>query len=83
MLDSKNFFDQAVKSDKITYENIRKLATGQRDDYTIDCLLDCAYFKNYYKMKSPSVGKSTLPSVCFVIQDIISTRDTLRQSHHQ
>ena len=57
MLDSKNFFDEAVKSDKITYENIRKLATGQRDDYTIDCLLDCAYFKNYYKMIGIDLSK--------------------------
>ena len=28
------FFDQPVKNSKTTYENIRKIATGQRDDYT-------------------------------------------------
>ena len=27
-----NFFDQPVKSDMRTYDNIRKLATGQGDD---------------------------------------------------
>ena len=27
-----NFFDQPVKSDVRTYDNIRKLATGQGDD---------------------------------------------------
>ena len=28
MIDGKNFFDQPVKNDKVTYENIRKVATG-------------------------------------------------------
>ena len=32
MIDRKNFFDQLIKNDKITYENIRKIATGQGDD---------------------------------------------------
>ena len=33
------FFDQPVKNDKITYENIRKITTAQGDDYTTGCLL--------------------------------------------
>ena len=32
MIDGKNLFDQPVKTDLITYENIRKIATGQGDD---------------------------------------------------
>ena len=31
----------------MTYENIRKIATGQEDDYTTGCLLDYTYFKNH------------------------------------
>ena len=50
MIDGKKVFDQPVKYDQVTYENIRKLATGQGDDYTTGCLLDYIYFKNYYKM---------------------------------
>ena len=50
MIDGKNFFDQPIKNDKVTYENIRKIATGQGDDYTTGCLLDYIYFRNYYKM---------------------------------
>ena len=46
----KNSFDQPVKNNKVTYENIRKIATGQRDGYTTGSLLDHIYFKNYYKM---------------------------------
>ena len=34
----------------ITYDNIRKIATGQGDDYTTGCLLDYNYFNNCYKM---------------------------------
>ena len=50
MIDGKNFFDQPVKNDKVTYENIRKISTGQRDDHTTGCLLDYTYFKKYCKM---------------------------------
>ena len=34
MIDGKNVFDQPINSDLKTYENIRKIATGQEDDYT-------------------------------------------------
>ena len=50
IIDRKNSFDQPIKDNKVTYENIRKIATGQGDDYTTGCLLDYTYFKNYYKM---------------------------------
>ena len=45
MIDRKNFFDQPIKNDKITYDSIRKIATGHGDDYTTDCLLVYTYFK--------------------------------------
>ena len=50
MVDGKNFFDQPVKNNKVTCENIRKIATGQRDGYTTGCFLHYIYFKNYCKM---------------------------------
>ena len=34
-IDGKNIFDQPINSNFKTYENIRKIATGKRDDYTI------------------------------------------------
>ena len=49
MIDRKILLDQPVKNDKVTYENIRKIAIGQGDDYTIGCLLDYTYFKNIIK----------------------------------
>ena len=50
MIDEKSFFDQPIKSSMKIYDNIRKIATGQRDDCTIGCLLDYNYYKNYYNM---------------------------------
>ena len=41
--------DQPVKNNKVTNENIRKIATGQGNDYTTSCLLDYIYSKNYYE----------------------------------
>ena len=43
MINAENFFDQSIKDNKVTYENIRKIATGQGDDYTTGCLLDYPY----------------------------------------
>ena len=56
MIDGFFFFDQPVKSDKVTYKNIRKIATGQGDDYTTGCLLDYTYFKKY-KMIAVDLSK--------------------------
>ena len=45
MIDRQNVFDQPVKYNLRIYENIKKTATDQRDDYTTDCLLDYNCFK--------------------------------------
>ena len=50
MINRENFFDQPIKYNKVTYENIRKIVTGKRDDYTTRCLLDYPYFRDSYKM---------------------------------
>ena len=57
MIDGKKFFDQPVKYDKVTQENIRKTAIGQGDDYITGCLLDYTYFKKYYKMTAVDLSK--------------------------
>ena len=49
MIDGKNVFDQPIKNDKVTHKNIRKITTGQGDDYTTGCLLDYTYLKNSIK----------------------------------
>ena len=44
------FFYQPVTIGVKTYENIRKIDTGQGNDYPTGCLLDYSYFKENYKM---------------------------------
>ena len=57
MINGENFFDQSIKNNKVTYDNIRKVATGQGDDYTTGCLLDYPYFANTYKMIAVDLSK--------------------------
>ena len=57
MINGENFFDQPIKDNKVTYENIRKIATAQGDDYTTGCLLDYPYFKDSYKMIEVDLSK--------------------------
>ena len=52
-----NFLDQPINNDKITYENIRKIATAQGEDYTSGCLLDHSYFKDNYKIIAIDLSK--------------------------
>ena len=51
------FFDQPVKSDRRTYDNVRKIATGQGDDYTTGCLLNYPCFKDHYNMIAIDLSK--------------------------
>ena len=53
----KTFFDQPIKNNKVTYENIRKIAIGQGDDYKTSCLLDYPYFADTYKMIAVDLSK--------------------------
>ena len=57
MINRENVFDQTVKDNKATYENIKKIATGQGDDYKTGCLLDYPYFKDSYKMIAVDLSK--------------------------
>ena len=55
MINGENFFDQPIKNNKVTHENIRKIALGQGDDYAIGCLLDYPYFKNGCRFKQITI----------------------------
>ena len=57
IIDGKNSFDQAIKDNQATYENIRKIATGQGDDSTTGCLSDYPYFNDSYKMIAVDLRK--------------------------
>ena len=52
-----NFFDQPVKNNLKTYDNIWKITTSQRDDYTTGCVLGYNYFNKYYKIIAIDLSK--------------------------
>ena len=75
MINGENFFDQPIKNNKVTYENIRKIATGQGDGYTTGCLLDYPYFMDTYKMIAIDLSKQqALDADPRAIQQINFTR---------
>ena len=56
-INEKNLFDQLAKNDLKTYENIKKISTGQEDDYATDHLLDNSYFKENYRVVGTDLSK--------------------------
>ena len=81
MTDSQNFFDQPVRNNLITYDNIQKIATGQGDDYTTSCLLDYKCFKNFYKMIAIDLSKQqALDGDQKAIQQIYFTENPEQQA---
>ena len=57
IIDGRKFFDQPINSTTKTFENIRKIVTGQGGDYTTRCLLHYSYFKYHYKMIAKDLSK--------------------------
>ena len=49
-IDGKNFYDQLINDSIKQYDEIRKISTGQGDDYRTGCLLDFAYFEKNYRL---------------------------------
>ena len=76
MIDGKNFFDQPVKNNLRTYDNIKKIAIGQGDDYTTVCLLDYNYFNKYYKIMAIDLRRRL--ALAKAIQQINFTGNTNR-----
>ena len=42
----RNFYDQPINDSMKQNDEVRKISTGQGDDYTTGCLLDFAYLEN-------------------------------------
>ena len=81
MIDGKNFLDQVVKNNLSTYDNFRKIATGEEDDYTTGCLLDYNYYNKYYKMIAIDLSKQqALDADRKAIQQINFTGNLIRQN---
>ena len=60
MIDGQNFFDQPVKDNLKTYDNIWKIATGQVDGCTTCCSQNYLYLEDYYKMIAIDLNNKNL-----------------------
>ena len=51
------FYDHPIGYQIKKCDKIRKIATGQGDDYTTGCLLDYQYFRDSYKLIEIDLSK--------------------------
>ena len=73
-IDGRNFYDQSINDLITKYNEIRKISTGQCDDYTTGCLLDFSYFKKNYRLVAADLSKQkALDADSTVIEQIIFT----------
>ena len=73
-VDGRNFYDQPINDSIKQYDEVRKVSTGQGDDYTTGCLLDFAYFEKNYRLIAVDLSKQkALDADPRAIQQIIFT----------
>ena len=76
-IDGRNFYDQSINDLIKQYDEVRKISTGQGDDYTTGCLLDFAYFEKNYRLIAVDLSKQkALDADSRAIQQIIFTGKT-------
>ena len=80
-IDGRNFYDQPINDSIKQYDEIRKISTGQGDDYTTGCLLDFSYFEKNYRLIAADLNKQkVLDADSRTIQQIIFTGKTSEAS---
>ena len=57
LIDGRNFYDQPINDSVKQYDVVRKISTGQGDDYTTECFLDYAHFKDNYRLIAVDLSK--------------------------
>ena len=57
LIEGTNLYDQPVIDQIKKYDEIRKIATGQGDNYSTGCLLDYQYFKGHYQLIAVDLSK--------------------------
>ena len=57
IINGKNFYDQPIDSDVKRYIEIRKVTSGQGEDYITGCLLDYDYVKNQYRLIAANLSR--------------------------
>ena len=73
-IDGRNFYDQPINDSIKQYDEVRKISTGQGDDYTTGCLLGYSYFEKNYRLVAADLSKQkALDADSRAIQQIIFT----------
>ena len=73
-IDGRNFCDQPINDSIRQYDEVRKISTGQGDDYATGCLLDFVYFEKNYRLLAADISKQkALDANSRAIQQIIFT----------
>ena len=57
LIDGRNFYDQPINDSVRKCDEIRKIATGKRDNYATGCLLHYDYFKKNYQLIAVDLSK--------------------------
>ena len=57
LIDGRNFYDQPINDLIKHYDQVRKISTGQGDDYTAGCLLDYGYWRGNYRLIAVDLSK--------------------------
>ena len=73
-IDGRNFYNQPINDFIKHFDEVRKVSTGQGDDYTTGCLLDFVYFKKIYRLIAADLSKQkALDADSKAIKQIIFT----------
>ena len=73
-IDGRSFYDQPINDLVKKYDEVRKISTGQGDDYTTGCLLDYSHFEKNYRLIAADLSKQkALDADSRAIQQIIFT----------
>ena len=73
-IDGRNFYDQSTNDSIKQYDEIRKISTGQIDDYATGCLWDFAYFSKKCILIAVDLSKQNdLDAHSRAIQQILFT----------
>ena len=75
MINRRNLYDQPVDDSIKQYDEVRKVSTGQGDDYATGCLLNYAHFKENYRLIVVDLSKQkALDADSRAIQQIVFQR---------
>ena len=82
LIDGRNFYDQPINDQIKKYDEIRKIATGKKDDYPTGCLLDYQYSSDHHQLIAVDLSKQKeLDADARAIQQIELYRKLETNSH--